>query len=172
MSVSSDRVRKDILAHEIRGDAIVAEFAKASDALGAALEFQTANIASTDGLDDEVRPAVGMGIAMGEVVVADSTTTGEGVVLAQRLEQLAKAGGVCIQGAVYETIPKRLAFHYENLEECSLKGFNEPVRAYAAGLKPGPEIPDAQTRGTRDFKIIKLGIMNRFYNICQISVNG
>ena len=32
---------------------------------------------------------------MGEVVVADNTVMGEGIVLAQRLEQLAEPGGVC-----------------------------------------------------------------------------
>jgi adenylate cyclase len=68
---------------------------------------------------------------MGEVVIADNTITGEGVVLAQRLEQLADPGGVCIQGAAYETVPKRLAFAYENLGKRELKGFNEPVRVYA-----------------------------------------
>jgi len=34
----------DGIAHEIRGDALVAEFARASDAVGAALEFQDSNI--------------------------------------------------------------------------------------------------------------------------------
>ena len=68
---------------------------------------------------------------MGEVVIADDTVTGEGVVLAQRLEQLAESGGVCIQGAAYETVPKRLPFAYEGLGERDLKGFNEPVRVYA-----------------------------------------
>ena len=69
-----------------------------------------------------------------EVVVADSTVTGEGVVLAQRLEQLAKQGGICVQGAIYETVPKRLPFDYENLGERQVKGFNEPVRVYAVSL--------------------------------------
>ena len=98
----------DGTAHEIRGDALVAEFAKASDAVSASIEFQATNIAQNEGLGDDIRAVVRVGIAMGEVVVADNTVTGEGVVLAQRLEQLAEAGGVCIQGAAYETVPKRL----------------------------------------------------------------
>lgn len=52
---------------------------------------------------------------MGEVVVADNTVTDEGVVLAQRLEQLAEPGGVCIQGDARETVPRRLPFDFENL---------------------------------------------------------
>ena len=120
----------DGIAHEIRGDALVAEFSRASDAVAAAVAFQNANAAHNAGLPDQVQAAVRAGIAMGEVVVADHTLTGEGVVLAQRLEQLAEPGGTCIQGAAYETVPKRLAFEYESLGEQRLKGFEEPVRAY------------------------------------------
>ena len=119
------------IAHEIRGDALVAEFAKASDAISASLAFQAANTDHNQELPDEVRPVLRVGIAIGEVVIADNTVTGEGVVLAQRLEQLAEPGGVCVQGAAHETVPKRLPFTYESLGERELKGFNEPVKAYA-----------------------------------------
>ena len=76
-------------AQEIRGDALVAEFSKASEAVAAALDFQSANTGHNVTLSDQICPVVRAGIAMGEVVVADNTVTGEGVVLAQRLEQLA-----------------------------------------------------------------------------------
>lgn len=130
----------DGIAQEIRGDALVAEFAMASDAVGASLSFQTANIDHNAQLPDGIKPELRIGIAMGEVVIADNTVTGEGVVLAQRLEQLAKSGGVCIQGAAYETVPKRLPFKYENLGDHLVKGFDEPVRVYSVSLKPGGEI--------------------------------
>jgi TolB-like protein len=81
---------------------------------------------------------------MGEVVVADNTVTGEGIVLAQRLEQLAENGGVCIQGAAYETVPKRLPFKFENLGEQQIKGFDESVKAYAVSLQPGAAIPESE----------------------------
>ena len=129
------------IAHEIRGDALVAEFSKVSDAVSAALAYQAASAVHNEELPDQVRPVIRVGIAMGEVVVADNTITGEGVVLSQRLEQLAEPGGVCIQGAAYETVPKRLPFDYESLGEQELKGFDEPVRAYAVTLKPGGKLP-------------------------------
>ena len=121
------------IAHEIRGDALVAEFARASDAVSAAVEFQSANATIIEKLLDEICPIVRIGIAMGEVIVADNTVTGEGIVLAQRLEQLAKPGSVCIQGATYETVPQRLRlpFVYEDLGNQYLKGFDKPVNAYA-----------------------------------------
>jgi adenylate cyclase len=124
-------------AHELRGDALVAGFDKASDAVSASLEFLNSNSTHNDGLPDDLRPEVRVGIAMGEVVVADNTVTGEGVVMAQRLEQLAVPGGVCIQAAAYETMPKRLPFSFESIGARELKGFDEPVRAYVVSANPG-----------------------------------
>jgi adenylate cyclase len=128
-------------AREIRGDALVAEFEKVSDAVCAALAFQVENAEFNATLDGDIKPELRMGIGMGEVVIADNTVTGVGVVLAQRLEQLAGHGGVCIQGAAYETLPKRLPFDYEALGDRELKGFEEPVRVYAVTLRPGETIP-------------------------------
>jgi class 3 adenylate cyclase len=81
------------IAHELRGDALVAEFERASDALAAALAFQVSNSDFNTRLDDDIRPQMRIGISLGEVVIADNTITGAGVVLAQRLEQLAESGG-------------------------------------------------------------------------------
>jgi TolB-like protein len=132
------------IAHEIRGDALVAEFPRASDAVTAALEFQADNILHNDELSDEVRPVLRVGVAIGEVVIADNTVTGEGIILAQRLEQLAEPGGVCIQGAAYETMPKRLPFDYQNLGEQELKGFAEPVKVFAVTQQSLSKMPVEQ----------------------------
>ena len=118
------------IAHEIRGDALLAEFSRASDAVTAAMDFQKNHTDDLEKLEDGIRAEMRVGIAMGEVVIGDNTMTGAGVVMAQRLEQLAKAGGVVIQGAAYETLPKRLPFQFHNLGEQQLKGFEETVRAY------------------------------------------
>ena len=145
----------DGIAHEIRGDAMVAEFARASDAVAASVDFQAANSSRNQDLSDEIRPVVRVGIAMGEVVIADSTVTGEGVVLAQRLEQLADPGGVCIQDAAYQTVPKRLPFQYESLGEQEVKGFEEPVRAYRLVLETGASkfLPDTRIDTVRSQKV-------------------
>ena len=122
---------------ELRGDALLAEFERASDAVAAALAFQADHADRNAQLNDNIRPTVRVGIAMGEVIIADDTITGAGVVLAQRLEQLSEPGGVVIQGAVYETIPRRLPFSYDNLGNQELKGFEEPIRAYSVSLDAG-----------------------------------
>lgn len=126
---------------ELRGDALLAEFERASDAVTAALAFQSDQVDSNKQLNDPIQPTVRVGIAMGEVIIADDTITGTGVVLAQRLEQLSNPGGVVIQGAAYETIPGRFPFEYEDLGEQVLKGFDQPIRAFAVRLQPGKELP-------------------------------
>ena len=128
------------IAHELRGDALVAEFERASDAVAAALACQVENKQFNQTLDDDIRPQMRIGISLGEVVIADNTITGAGVVLAQRLEQLAESGGVCIQGAAYETVPQRLPFEFKSLGEQEVKGFEEPVRVYAVTQKAGAEV--------------------------------
>jgi TolB-like protein/class 3 adenylate cyclase len=127
--------------HEIRGDALLAECNRASDAVSAALAFQAANTEHNNTLHDEIRPEVRIGISLGEVVVADGTLTGPDVVLAQRLEQLAEPGGVCISVEVQHALPGRLPFEFGNLGDQEVKGFDEPVRAYAVTLKSGENIP-------------------------------
>ena len=129
------------IPHELRGDALLAAFSRASDAVSAALSFQAENTWHNDALEDDIRPAVRIGISLGEVIIADDTLTGPDVVLAQRIEQLAEPGGICIQSTAYETIPGRLPFDYISLGEQAVKGFDEPVRVYAVKLKSAQQIP-------------------------------
>jgi TolB-like protein/class 3 adenylate cyclase len=136
------------ITRELRGDALVAEFDRASDAVAAALAFQVSNGELNATLDDGIQPQLRMGISLGEVVIADNTITGAGVVLAQRLEQLADSGGVVVQGSVSETVPTRMPFEFESMGEMTLKGFDHPVRAFAARLRPGEELPEPETDAT------------------------
>lgn len=128
-------------AREIRGDALVAEFDRASDTVSAALAFQDLNAKFNSTLDDDIQPQLRIGISLGEVIIADNTLTGAGVVLAQRLEQLAEPGGVVVQGSVSDTVPIRMPFEFESLGEQVVKGFDQPVRAFSVSLRPGEEFP-------------------------------
>lgn len=129
---------------ELRGDALVAEFYRASDAVSAALTFQQENRPPFTDSDTGLKPMIRIGIAMGEVVIADNTVTGAGVVLAQRIEQQAEAGEVCITSAIHEALPRRMPFDLENLGDQTLKGFDDPVRVFCARLRPGEEVPAPQ----------------------------
>ncbi len=132
-------------AHEIRGDALVAEFARGSDAVCAAIAFQHEITENNKSLDDDITPEIRIGISLGEVVIADNTVTGAGVVLAQRVEQLAEPGGICITEALRESIPSRLPLDNENLGKHEFKGFEKSVRVYAVRMQPGCRTPSAGT---------------------------
>jgi TolB-like protein/class 3 adenylate cyclase len=129
---------------ELRGDALLAEFKRASDAVAAALTFQTNQADYINHLDDDLHPAIRVGIAMGEIIVANRTVTGAGVVQAQRIEQLAKQGGVCIAATIRQALSNRMPLDLENLGDQSLKGFDHTVGVYRVTLKPGQVIPPAQ----------------------------
>ena len=129
--------------HELRGDALVAEFQRASDAVGAALAFQSDNRMENEALAGDIRAEIRVGIALGEVVIADDTVTGPGVVLAQRIEQLAEAGGLCISAAVHEAVPRRLPVEFKSLGDQSVKGFDELVRVYSVSAKAKEGEPES-----------------------------
>ncbi len=131
---------------ELRGDALLGEFERASDAISAALSFQSEQFDHNQKLDDNVCPQLRIGIALGEVVIADDTITGAGVVLAQRLEQLAEPGGLCITPAIREALPQRLPFKLKNLGPQLLKGFDDPVEVYRVDLAPGTSVPPPEPR--------------------------
>ena len=76
--------------HEVRGDALVALFDRASDAANAAIHFQSECQNSDVQSVSDNRVHLRIGIALGEVIAADSTVTGAGVILAQRIEQLSE----------------------------------------------------------------------------------
>jgi TolB-like protein/class 3 adenylate cyclase/rhodanese-related sulfurtransferase len=126
---------------ELRGDALLAEFERASDAVTAALAFQTNHSALIRESDDNIKAELRVGIALGEVVIADGTVTGAGVVLAQRVEQLAEPGGLNITSAIHEALPSRLPFSYKNLGEQTLKGFDNLVTVYSVRLASDATVP-------------------------------
>ncbi len=126
---------------EVRGDAILAEFDRASDAVSAALAFQISNLDFNSNLDDEIQPRLRIGVSLGEVIIADNTITGAGVVLAQRVEQLADPDGLCITAALHEALPKHLPFELDDLGEQMLKGFDDQVHVYRVSMTPGDAIP-------------------------------
>jgi TolB-like protein/class 3 adenylate cyclase len=147
-SESIEKYRGKVL--EFRGDALLAEFDRPSDAVTAALAFQADHSFRLTQYADDLKPYIRVGITMGEVVIADDTITGAGVVLAQRVEQLAEPGGLCITAAIHEALPNRMPFDQGDLGEQALKGFDEMVRVYRVKLKSGASIPPPESSAELD----------------------
>jgi TolB-like protein/class 3 adenylate cyclase len=135
---------------ELRGDALLAEFERASDAVTAALAFQTGQVEYTSQFNDNILPIVRVGIALGEVVIADNTITGAGVVLAQRIEQLCEPGSVNITEAIREALPDRLPIDTEKLGKHDLKGFDKSVQVNRVRLHAKTEVPPPEPRQVKN----------------------
>ena len=80
-------------------------------------------------------------------MIADGTVTGAGIVLAQRLEQLAEPGGVVAQASVVQTVPGRMPFEYKDLGPHTLKGFEQPVWASAVQISEDQHVPEPEGGG-------------------------
>lgn len=141
------------LVCEIRGDAVVARFSRPSDAVFAACSFQatereefdsqTASPTQTKRMQAQLR----IGISLGEVIQTDTALSGAGVVMAQRLEQLAKPTGVVVQGSIAEMLIEDSSLVFSNMGEHPLKGFDQPIMVYTAQL-PGNSPETLQTAST------------------------
>jgi class 3 adenylate cyclase len=141
------------IPRELRGDALLAEFSRASDAVCAALAFQRSNAEHNVAFEDAISPKVRVGISLGEVVIADETLTGPDVVLAQRLEQLAEPEGVCISVAVQQALPERLPFNLTDLGAQEVKGFEQPVRTFAVAMRLGESLPEPELQAFTEARI-------------------
>ena len=117
------------------GDAVLAEFSTATDALQCASAIQNDLSDRNQPLPDTRRVYFRIGINLGEVIVDRGDIYGDGVNVAARLESLADPGGICISDSVRSAVGKKLELEYGFMGEQSVKNIAEPVRAYKVFTK-------------------------------------
>jgi class 3 adenylate cyclase len=82
------------------GDAILAEFGSAVEAMRCATEIQAALRTRNDQLPHDRQVRFRIGVNLGDVMVQGEDLLGDGVNVAARLQTAAEPGGVCISGGV------------------------------------------------------------------------
>jgi adenylate cyclase len=116
---------------DMAGDSVLAAFETASGAVSAALEIQKALAMTGEAMPEAQRMRFRIGIHLGDVIEkTDGTIYGDGVNIAARLEGLAEPGGVTVSGMVHEAVRSRVAAHFADLGEQSVKNIAVPVRAF------------------------------------------
>jgi class 3 adenylate cyclase len=113
------------------GDAILAEFPSAVEAVRCATEIQSALQTRNEHLPPGQKMLFRMGINVGDVVVQDGDLLGDGVNVAARIQTVAEPGGICISGSVYDQIQNKLSLQFRPLGEQSFKNIGQPVRTFS-----------------------------------------
>jgi len=112
------------------GDNLLAEFASAVDAVQCAMVVQEEIKTRNENLPDNRKMQFRIGITIGDVLQEGEKIYGQGVNLAARLESLAKPGGVCISGIVYDQVNKKLNLEYQYAGKKKLKNIEGAVPVY------------------------------------------
>ncbi len=112
------------------GDGFLVEFPSVVDAVKFSVEFQQEMKQGNADLPEDRKMEFRIGVNIGDVIHDGGTIHGDGVNVAARLEGLADPGGICISGAAYEQVKKRLDVGFEYLGEKSVKNIVEPVPTY------------------------------------------
>lgn len=116
------------------GDAILAEFASAVEAVRAATAIQAQ--LHTDNTDYAAsrRLAFRMGVSIGDVVEHGDDLLGDGVNIAARLQGLAPAGGLAVSNWVHEQIAGKLDLPFRDIGRQALKNIPGAVQVYLSDL--------------------------------------
>lgn len=118
---------------KLLGDGALIEFGSAVDSVMAAIELQQLFEAGNDGLPEDRRIRLRIGINLGDVIGEGTDIFGDGVNIAARLETLAPAGGLCISEKVHAEIRNRIDANFTDIGQRKLKNIGSPVHAYVLG---------------------------------------
>jgi adenylate cyclase len=121
------------------GDAHLAEFGSALEAVTCAVEIQRRVKQYDDSASTRESFKLRVGIHIGDVVHKDNDVFGDAVNIASRLEPLAEPGGVCISQQVYDQVHNKVEFRLEKLPFHQLKNVSSRIEAYKViDVQTGP----------------------------------
>ena len=115
---------------KLMGDGMLAEFPSVVEAVDCAIEIQQALIGHEAEVPEDRRITLRIGINLGDIIVDGEDIYGDGVNVAARLEGLAKPGGICVSGKVYEELRDRTDLPFEDLGEREVKNIARPVQVW------------------------------------------
>ena len=130
------------------GDAVLAQFDAAVDALSCAVVVQRELGEINRELEPSRQVRFRVGVNSGDVIEDRGDIFGDGVNVAARLEALAEPGGICISDAVRVAVGNRVPVDYLFIGEQKVRNIAEPVRAYRVG--PGESRATGIAAATRN----------------------
>jgi adenylate cyclase len=144
---------------KLMGDGVLAEFRSAVNAVECAVDMQEVTAATNEGVPEERKIILRVGVNLGDVIVEGSDLYGDGVNVAARLEAMAEPGGICVSDDAYRQVRDKLDIVFEDAGEHQLKNIVRPlrifrVRAGTMPLAPQPSLalPDKPSIAVLPFK--------------------
>lgn len=132
------------------GDAILAEFQSAVEAVRCAIDVQESLKARNLAYPESRHMNFRIGITIGDVVERENgDLLGDGVNIASRLEGVAPPGGICVSRSVHEAVASKMALRFADAGPQTLKNIPERIHAYTLALEdrePAPAAPPDHTK--------------------------
>lgn len=119
------------------GDAVLAEFPSAVDAVRAAIDIQESLRTRNMSYPPSRHMVFRIGLTIGDVIEREGDLLGDGVNVAARLQGLATPGGICVSRSVHEQVADKLSVIFSDLGPQDVKNIPRPVHAYRVELEKG-----------------------------------
>jgi len=135
------------------GDAILAEFSSAVEAVRCATDIQSALRTRNDQLPPNRQVRFRIGVNIGDVLIQGQDLLGDGVNVAARLQTAAEPGGICISGSVHDQIRNKLSLTFHSLGEKTYKNIAQPIRTFSiAEAEDGAPLPCVKPSAAADVR--------------------
>ncbi|MBI1732464.1 MAG: adenylate/guanylate cyclase domain-containing protein [Gammaproteobacteria bacterium] len=130
------------------GDSVVTEFGSVVDCINCAVEMQQRLAAWNAAAARDDSFSYRIGINVGDIIARGDDILGDDVNIAARLEAQAQPGGICISGAVYDSVRNKVPHEFRPLGERRLKNISEPVRVFSVAVAAHATGEPAHVPGT------------------------
>ncbi|MGB6661349.1 MAG: adenylate/guanylate cyclase domain-containing protein [Xanthobacteraceae bacterium] len=128
------------------GDAVLAEFSSAVDAVRCAIDIRESLRTRNMAYPPSGQMSFRISITVGDVVERDGDLLGDGVNIAARLEGIAPVGGICISRTVHEQVANKLSVQFADIGEQQVKNIPTPVHAYHISMRPDDAQAEARAK--------------------------
>lgn len=119
---------------EIIGDAFLASFKSAVDAIECAVSIQTEFKNRNLKVSSSESICVRIGVHLGEVLEFEDHIKGDTINIASRIQEKAVVGSIFFSQSVYDVIKKRVKYRIDLKDRVSLKNINDAIQLYKIDL--------------------------------------
>ncbi|WP_171239042.1 adenylate/guanylate cyclase domain-containing protein [Ruegeria sp. HKCCA5763] len=139
---------------KVMGDGFLVEFSSVTSAVRCAVEIQRGMPGRNTGVPEDRQIKFRIGVNVGDLIVDGDDFHGDGVILATRLEGLAKPGGIACSATARSQIGSNLDVKFADQGEIAVKNASQLLRVYFVELFDGASASTSQRQS--DAKVTRV----------------